>query len=449
MGFENVKTGNNARCVWMPIVAGLALAMTPALASAQVSLSTIVDLAQEKSGVVQLANADVKKAEAALAQTQDAYIPNFVIGSQVGYSHGFPTGQPSVGSATMQSLVFSYSQRQYTKAARAGVEAANLGLKDAREQVALDASTAYIELDTVNSELAAAQQQRSFADALVRIEQERAEAGVDSDLDFLQARLRLAEIKLASRHLETRATTLAKQLSILTGLPVASILTDHGSIPEIPAVSGDETPRSLASIQSAAEVARSKQFEAKGDDLAWRRPSIGFGAVYNYDSNELNSYSTYYRNFTPNNVSFGLQISLPFFDFAVRAKAKVSAAEALRSKVEAEQAQRQNDIQIATLTGNIRELDAQAEIARLKQQIADAQLKSVLTQLELGNGAGTGPGAPQQLSPKAEQLARIDERQKFEDALDAGFDLSKTRLTLLKSLGHMEDWLNELRAKQP
>jgi outer membrane protein TolC len=449
MGFENVKTGNNARSVWMPIVAGLALAMTPALASAQVSLSTIVDLAQEKSGVVQLANADVKKAEAALAQTQDAYIPNFVIGSQVGYSHGFPTGQPSVGSATMQSLVFSYSQRQYTKAARAGVEAANLGLKDAREQVALDASTAYIELDTVNSELAAAQQQRSFADALVRIEQERAEAGVDSDLDFLQARLRLAEIKLASRHLETRATTLAKQLSILTGLPVASILTDHGSIPEIPAVSGDETPRSLASIQSAAEVARSKQFEAKGDDLAWRRPSIGFGAVYNYDSNELNSYSTYYRNFTPNNVSFGLQISLPFFDFAVRAKAKVSAAEALRSKVEAEQAQRQNDIQIATLTGNIRELDAQAVIARLKQQIADAQLKSVLTQLELGNGAGTGPGAPQQLSPKAEQLARIDERQKFEDALDAGFDLSKTRLTLLKSLGHMEDWLNELRAKQP
>ena len=449
MGFENVKTGNNARSVWMPIVAGLALAMTPALASAQVSLSTIVDLAQEKSGVVQLANADVKKAEAALAQTQDAYIPNFVIGSQVGYSHGFPTGQPSVGSATMQSLVFSYSQRQYTKAARAGVEAANLGLKDAREQVALDASTAYIELDTVNSELAAAQQQRSFADALVRIEQERAEAGVDSDLDFLQARLRLAEIKLASRHLETRAATLSKQLSILTGLPVASILTDHGSIPEIPAVSGDETPRSLASIQSAAEVARSKQFEAKGDDLAWRRPSIGFGAVYNYDSNELNSYSTYYRNFTPNNVSFGLQISLPFFDFAVRAKAKVSAAEALRSKVEAEQAQRQNDIQIATLTGNIRELDAQAEIARLKQQIADAQLKSVLTQLELGNGAGTGPGAPQQLSPKAEQLARIDERQKFEDALDAGFDLSKTRLTLLKSLGHMEDWLNELRAKQP
>jgi hypothetical protein len=55
-------------------------------------------------------------------------------------------------------------------------------------------------------------------------------------------------------------------------------------------------------------------------------------------------------------------------------------------------------------------------------------------------------GRPQ-LSPKAEQLARIDERQKFQDAQDAGFDLAKARLSLLRALGHMEDWLGELHAK--
>jgi outer membrane protein TolC len=397
--------------------------------------------------VVRLAVADVKKAQAALDQTEDAYIPNFVIGSQIGYSHGFPTGQPSVGSATMQSLVFSYSQRQYTKAAHAGVEAADLNLKEAREQVALDASTTYVELDTVMRELDAARQQQVFAEDLLRIEEQRAEAGVDSNLDLLQTRLRVAELKLQRNHLESRAATLVKQLSVLTGLPVASILPDHTSIPEIPAVTAEQAPRTLPGIQSADAIARSKNLEAKGDDLAWRRPQIGFGAVYNYDSNELNSYSTYYNHFTPNNVSFGLQFTIPFFDFALRAKAKVSAAEALRSKVEAEQAQRQNDLQIATLAGNLRELDAQAEIAGLKQQIADAELKSVLAQLELGNGSGTGPGAQPQLTPKAEQLARIDERQKLEDALEAGFDLSKARLSLLRALGHMDDWLNELQAK--
>ena len=45
-----------------------------------------------------------------------------------------------------------------------GVQAATARLKDAREQVALDASTAYIELDTVNQELDDAHQQEQFAD---------------------------------------------------------------------------------------------------------------------------------------------------------------------------------------------------------------------------------------------------------------------------------------------
>ncbi|MGO8935007.1 MAG: TolC family protein [Terracidiphilus sp.] len=430
-----------------PALAAVALATAPAFAPAQVSLTTVVEMAQQNSSAVKLASADLQKAQAALDQTEDAYIPNFVIGSQIGYSHGFPTGQPSVGSATMQSLVLSFSQRQYTKAARAGVEAANLSLKDAKEQVALDASTDYIEMDTVNSELEAVSEQEQNAARLVAIEEQRTEAGIDPLSSLLQTKLTAAQLKLSRLHLETRSATLSKQLATLTGLPVGSIVPDHASIPDIPAVSADEAPRPLAGIESANALARSKLLEAKGADLAWRRPSIGFGAVYNYDSNELNSYSTYYKNFTPNNVSFGLQISVPFLDFAIRAKAKVSAADALRAKVEAEQAEQQNDLQISELTASLRELDAQAEVAGLKQQIAEEQLKSVAAQLEAGNGATGTPGAPPQLSPSAEQQARIDERQKYLDALDAGFDLSKARLDLLRALGHMQDWLNELHAK--
>ncbi|MGD0737026.1 MAG: TolC family protein [Terracidiphilus sp.] len=426
----------------------MALITAPALAPAQVSLSTVVDLAQRNSSAVKLADADLKKAQAALAQTQDAFIPNFAIGTNFGYSHGFPTGQPSVGSATMQSLVFSYSQRQYIKAARAGIDAATERLKDAQEQVALDASTTYIELDTVNRELEAARQQSESTARLVQIEQQRAEAGVDSNLDLLNAQLTAATLKLQRLHLETRVATLSKQIAVLTGLPDGAILPDRASIPEIPAVTADEAPRKLHGIGAADSMARSRQFQAKGDDLAWRRPQLGFGAVYNYDINELNNYEQFYRpnTFTPNNVSFGLQINIPFFDFALRAKAKQTAADALRSTVEAEQAQRQNDVQIATLTGNLVELAAQAEVAGLKQQIADAQLKSVLAQLELGNGS-SGPNGPPQLTPKSEQLSRIDERQKYQDALEASLGLAKARLGLLRALGHMDDWLHELHSK--
>ena len=88
-----------------------------------------------------------------------------------------------------------------------------------------------------------------------------------------------------------------------------------------------------------------------------------------------------------NNFSSGFSIQVPLFDLGHRAKAKESAADALRATVEAEQAQRQNDVQIAELTGSLRELDTLAEIASLKQQIASEQLQAVLAQLELGNGA--------------------------------------------------------------
>ena len=193
--------------------------------------------------------------------------------------------------------------------------------------------------------------------------------------------------------------------------------------------------------------ARAKQFTAKGDALVGTRPQVSFGAQYNLDSNKLNNYSTYYRNFTPNNFSAGFAIQVPIFDTVNRARARQSAAEALRATIEVEQAQRQNEIQIAELNGDLRELDTLAEIATLKQQIAGDQLKTVLTELESGNGAAGRVGGPAQLSPKQEQLARIDERQRFAEAQEAGFDLAKARLNLLRALGHMEDWLNELHTK--
>jgi outer membrane protein TolC len=250
-------------------------------------------------------------------------------------------------------------------------------------------------------------------------------------------------------HLEARAATLSKQLAVLTGLPVGSITPDHASIPEIPAVTADEHAVSPSSIDAAQALARSRELAAKGDrERAWLLPEVGFGALYNRNTTLLNDIDSYYfRPLPANDFSTGFSIRVPIFDAGLHAKAKQSAAEALRARVEAEQAQHQNDIQVTELIASLRELDAQAEVASLKQQIASEQLKSVLVEMELGNGAGNAPGAPPQLSPTAEQQARIDEREKYQDALDAGFDLSKARLNLLRALGHMQDWLNELHSK--
>jgi len=433
-----------------PILIGMAIAAAPGILAAQVSLATVVDLAQRNSTAVRLAEADVLKAQAALSETKDAFVPSVELGSGLPAmpSVGFTGGVPSLLSGTVQSMVFSLPQLKYIQAAHWGVKAAMLNVKDAREQVALDASSAYIEFDTIDNELKSVEQQQGFADRLLAIEQERAEAGVDPLSDVLQARLTAAQLKIKRLHMEARAATLAKQLAVLTGLPVGSILPDHATIPEIPAVKGDQPRNVPLSAQSAQMLVNSKLKIARGDQLNEYYPQLGFNALYSRSTKLLNDFDAYYKQPIPtNNFSSGFSIQIPLFDLGRALKAKESAADALRAKVEAEQAQQQNDIQIATISGNLRELDALAEIASLKQQIAGEQLKAVLAQLELGNGAGSGPGAPPQLTPKAEQLARIDERQKYQDSLDAGLDLSKARLNLLRALGHMQDWLQELHAK--
>lgn len=442
-----VKAKNNPRSAWVILLAGILLA-APSLLPAQVSLATVVDLAQRNSSAVRLAEADVRKAQAALDETKDAYLPslNFGSGLPAFPEVGFVGGVPSILSGSVQALAFSVPQNEYIRAAHAGLKAASLSLKDAREQAALDASLVYIELETVGRALDATRQQEQMAARLVDIEQQRSEAGVDPLADLLQAQLTAAQLKLQRLHLEARAAVLTKQLSVTTGLPVGAITPDRSTIPEIPQIRADALPQKVLGVEAALQLASSKQHVARGDSRYELFPQISFNAQYSRSTKLLNDADKYYARPIPTtNFNSGFAIQVPLFDLGHHAKAKESAADALRATVEAEQAQRQNELQIAQLTGSLRELDALAEIASLKQQIANQQIAAVQAQLELGNGAA--PGAQAQLSPKAEQLAHIDERQKFQDALDASLELSKARLGLLRALGHMEDWLHELHAK--
>jgi outer membrane protein TolC len=437
------STPYTSLAVFLLIAAGVSF---PVHVAAQVSLRTVVDLAQSNSSAVKIANAEVERGRASLSETKDVFIPaiQFNTGIPVFPAVGFTGQPPSIWGATVQSLIFSTPQKFFIDSARAGLNASIVRLKDAREQAALEVSTAYIELDTVTQELAVAKQQQTLADRLVEIEQQRAEAGVDPLSELLQARLTASTLKLARLHLETRAATLTKQLATLTGLPDGSIAPDHASIPEIPAVNGEMHAKTLPSIEAARLVALSHQKQSKGEQDANFFPQLSFFAQYNRNTTILNNVNDYFARPLPaNNFASGINVSVPLLDMIHRARARESAADALRSRVEAEQAEHQNDLQIAELTGTLRELDAQAEIASLKRQIADEQLKTVETQLENGNGGGGQP----QVSPKAGQQARIEERQKYLDSLEADFDLSKTRLELLRALGHIEDWLNEVHAK--
>ncbi len=429
-------------------VAFSAFASATAPAYAQISFSTAVGLALKSSPKVLTAQADVDKALAALQQLRDAYIPNIVGGSGVGPpSYGYPLGQPSIFNITSQSLVFSYSQRDYLRAAQAALDATRLNLKDIREGVAEDTAVTYLALDRDMQRQAALQEQQGFSDRLVSIVQERLDAGQDTPIDLTTCRLTAAQIRLARLRAEDETAADQAHLARLIGLPAQGIGTTSSSVPAFPATSSDLTAATMITspaVESAYAVARSKRETAFGEARYLWRPQIYFQGQYSRFAKYTNI-QDYYLRFQQNNAAVGVQITVPLYDVAHRAKEREAAADAARAQHEADSIRDQFFDSRLRARHTAAELSTRAEIATLDQQLAQQQLGVMLVQLKAGSGNLSGP----QMTPKDEQTARITEREKFVAVLNANFEAQQAAINLLRAAGELETWIAASLHDQP
>ncbi|WP_446742589.1 TolC family protein [Silvibacterium acidisoli] len=424
------------------IVSGFLL-LCASSAHAQVSLQTVVDLAMRNSNTVRASAADVQRAAAALSESKDAYLPNFVLGSSIGYSYGFPVGQPSIYNLASNSLLYSFSQPQYIRAAHAALNSAQLSLRDSQDQVTLDTALAYLQLDKDTKELVALSDEKGYAEKLASIEEDRLVAGVDSRMELTRAQLTAAQVDEKRLHIEDDAEQQRQKLHNLTGMDPADFVTDPKSIPSEPNFTADDhlearIADSNPGIRAAMENASSKRYMSHGDEKANYRPQLAFGAEYNRYA-EFNNYAEYYQRFQHNNFDVGVQITIPLFDATRRAKARETSAEAVRASADAEQSRNTVSEQVLSLRHSLAELRIEKHVAELKSELAQEQLESVQQQLANGSGA---PGAPQ-AAPKDEQQAHIQERERYQDALDAGFSMTRAELSLLRLTSQIQNWVRK------
>jgi outer membrane protein TolC len=431
------------------------LALAPS-AQGQISLSTAVDLALRGNPRVQGAEADVAKARAQLAEAHDAYIPSINAGMNLGDSWGYSTNPPTLFTVTGGSMIYNASQFYYTRAARAGLDAAELALDDMREAVAEDTALAFAALDHDQQREAAVRQQSSFATTLVAIVQSRVDAGQDTAIELTQAKLTGAQLRLASLRASDETAVDREHLARLIGLPAAALSVDTG-FPTSPAPLDATLDTSVhgyanAAVASAFDNAQAKQQQAWGDARFRFRPQVYFFAQYNYYATFSDSFAQLQKIYQANTGqttlsssagAFGIQINLPIMDRTRAAKARESAADAARALHDAQNAQ------IAALDGqsslrhSVTELQSQAEVAGLQQQLAQQQLDILRQQLKSGN-----PDGPQ-MTPSDEQNARIGEREKFLGVVDAGYQLRQAEIHLLRQTGQLIPWLKSTASQSP
>ena len=84
------------------------------------------------------------------------------------------------------------------------------------------------------------------------------------------------------------------------------------------------------------------------------------------------------------------------------------------------------------------ELAAKAELTDIDHGLAQDSLNAIVVE---ENTTATG-GAIPMMTPKDEQTARIQERQKYLDLLTANLDVIKTHIGLLRQMDKLDYWIH-------
>jgi outer membrane protein len=405
----------------------------------QITFSSAVTLALQNSPRVKVTEDDVHRAMAALAETKAVYIPVLGATGGLGKSYGITLNIPAIFTANAQSLIFSYSQRDYIRGARQSLQAAMLASTDVREQVEEDAAITYIALDQAHRRLTVMNDEYGIAQRLAVITQERVAEGLDTKLDLKKTQKIQVQIRLQQLGLEDEISALEEHLTQLMGVSADHLVTISSSIPDESSflhLDANVFPDS-AGLNATRANAQAKLQQAFGDSRYLLRPQVLFQAQYGRIS-PINNVSSYYNlNGKYNTFEAGVVIQFPLLDRVHVERARETMVDAMHLRHEAEIVVGQQKEDRLRWKHAIAELATKADLAEIDRGIAQDQLEAVLLEVHTRSGSIVG----RQLTPKDEQNARIEEQQKNLDVLDATLQLRKARIYFMRRTQGLEQWV--------
>jgi outer membrane protein len=417
----------------------LAIFGLPRLAAEPLPLKRAVELALAHSTTAAAANADEQRVFASYREARGQYIPQFILGSGLGKSWGYPLSlegsAPSIVNFNSQSTVFNPALRDFVRAAKTDWSAAALQSKDQRNQVIQDTVLSYAELSKWERLLGHLQEEHAAA---VQVEQQvsqRIQEGVDSPMMQNKARLSTARLRLRLAETQGAIDANRNRLAHLTGLPAAAIETESDSMPPLPEVKQEADLATTAvqtspGLQAAENRATAENLRARGEHRA-SLPSVDFAAQYGL----LATYNNYQQFFQPgsfqrHNATIGVVIKFPLFSATQKARAEAADATAIKAKKDAETVKNQVSEETLRLQRSVEQMAAAKEVADLEYQVAQSNLEAMRVRLDAGS-----------INWHDVQDAREQVNERYNSLQDANFELERAGITLLRATGELEAWV--------
>src|SRR5579871_1835921 len=404
--------------------------------NAPIAFRTMIELAVRNSASSGISQAELLRARAGFSQSKNLFLPQVTLGSGLAFSYGFPLSlegsAPSIVRVDSQEFLFNPAQKEFIKAARSEVETTRAQSVDRRNEVMLETSIDYMQLDLLQSSLAAQREQQEFAAKYEDVVSQRVQAGLDSALDLTRAKLAAAKTRLALADTRAAIDQLRLRLAQLTGLPLDSVQTSTETIPELPAVSQDADLSSQAmsrdsAVKVAEQAAIAKGFRAKGEEKQLY-PAVDLVANYAVLA-RYNNYDVFFNHFQRNNATIGVAIRFPFLNPAQKALARSAEADYLKAQKDVQAAKDRAGADALRLQRSVAQLSAANEVTKLEHQLAEADVETIHEKIQTGGA-----------SLKDEQSARITEHERYTNYLDSTFQLDRAQVQLLRQIGELEGW---------
>jgi outer membrane protein len=425
-----------SRAAWVPaallLIALYAAVPARAQEDRKLSMREAVALALQNSRELALARVQYTVALNEVGVDRSAFQPNLYTGSGAAYTNGFP----SIGGSPPAVFQLNYNQSLINPALRAQQHAAEehaknmkLEIDRTRDNVIVRTATAYLDLANVRHSLDLLRKEQASAAKILGVTRERVAANQELPIEVTRSELTAARVQERIIKLEGRDDTLMEQIRDLTGVgdtqPI-EVDTDE------PSFATDQQENELANL--AMQSDRGVQ-EAENDRLARQEilrgarrsfwPTVDIVGQYSLLST-INNYTEFYKGFQRNNITAGVQITIPLYSAKTRANVALAKGEFQLSELSLGNKRQEVRLDIRQKAQDVRELEATREVARLDLKLAQETVE--LIQAKFDEGRAT---------LRDIEEVRLDENDKWVAFLDADFARQRSQLTLLQATGQL------------
>ena len=399
----------------------------------RLTLRRALTLAMMNSRELALARVQYTVALNAAGQYRAEFLPNLYTGSGAAYTSGFPatpSGQaPAVFSLSYTEGLFNLPVRGQLKAAEERAKSQKVEMDRVRDDVIVRTATSYLELAKIRHSLELLGKEQASAEKILQVTRERAQAGQELPIEVTRSELSLARARQRIIHLEGREEVVEQQLRNLTGVAEGAALEVAA---EEPVFTTEPQEAELTSLALERDpVLREDENERKAREDVWKGerggywPTVSVIGLYQVLS-KINNYNEFFNRFQRNNVTVGIDVHIPIFSAKTRANVALAKSQLDEAELAIGTRRQQVRLEVAQKARDIRELDANREVARLDLKLAQESLADWQAKLDQGRA-----------TLRDIEQARLEESDKWVAFLDADFARQQGQLALMQATGQL------------